>query len=248
MTAEAGDSTVIARNTLDGSIGSGGEKVLFDPGFRTSRFNTFADKINAMTGYRELYAVEHSLMSLPAINGNMSETFDSYELTGNGEDQPALVYAEAVRNNNSWLNGHVYPLVYELYGSDPSLTLDRDVGVMGLMPLKGMWIFNDAGDDYRLEETQKTSGIAQSRAGGVTFRYNVAYHVYRDYAELRDKAAAKYVGTNAPVSEAARRLLNGTLRDIDPGQYAFRLNYRLPGMENPVSGREYGFNYLTGTL
>jgi hypothetical protein len=241
--AHEGDSLVVAQNRLRGVISAGGEKVLHELDFRTSSFNTFMAKMNSMSGYRELYAVEKSLMSLLAIEGNMNETFDDFELKGRGEEMQPLVYAEALPGND-WLNSHAYGLVYELYGSDPGLTLARDVNVLGLMPLKGMWIFNNSNELYRLDENRKADGAAQARNGYITCRYNIAYYIYQDYVELRDKAAAKYLGKDIPVSQAASRLLSGTLDDMHEGRYAFKINYRLPGAEQPSSEKEYGINYL----
>ncbi len=231
-----GDSTKVASNKLQGTIAAKGEKSLHSFAFRSSLYSTFNEKLNNFKGWRAGYTVDQTLMSLLDIEASMSETFDRFELSG-GTDFAPLVYAEA-EMGNPWLSNHVNPIVYELYNSDPGITLDRDLDKLGLFPLKAMPIINFGEDGYTLQ----TGHYAAAKSGDIAIRYFIPHYVYTDFSELRNKAATLYLGKSS-IPAYAQRLLAGSIDDIYRGQYPFRINYRLPGLNTITTSKEFKIVY-----
>ncbi len=231
------DSLSITQNTLTGTVSTGNETDLHAYSFRTSLYSTFGEKLGNVTNWGDRYAVDETLMSLLGVEASMHETFDLYELSGRGSDFAPLVYAEA-KLGNQWLDQHVNPQVYELYGSTAGLALDRNTERLGLFPLKAMSIFNFNDNGYLLQGQQ-----ASAKNGNIAIRYWVPHYVYTDFCELRNKATAMFLGKPGTIPAQAQRLLTGYINDIHHGPYKFTLNYRLPGINKITTSKEYTINY-----
>jgi hypothetical protein len=229
------DSISISKTQLSGAISAETETVLYSNSFRTSMFSTFSDKLNSITIWNTQYAIDVTLMSLIGIQTTLSETFDKYETEGFGSGGESLVTVEALRGT-PWLDTHVYPQVYEMYGSD-GITLNRNTDILGVLPLRAMIILNGGEKDYLLNNLQNTS-----KTGDVFIRYYVPHYVYSDFSELRNKAAAMYMG-NPGMPVQAQRLLSGSINDLTRGDYPFKINYRIPGKNTITTSREFNITY-----
>jgi hypothetical protein len=234
-TKNINDSLSITKNELNGSLSTEDETVLHTCAFRTSIYSTFAEKLNSITAWNVQSAVDITLMSLPYIKITSNETFDKYEIEGRYSDFEPLVFAEAERGT-SWIDYHVNPQVYELYGRG-GITLNRNTDLLGVLPLKAMVIFNSGEKGYLLDGTEPAS-----KKGDVFIGYHVPHYVYTDFSELRNKAAAMYLGKNV-IPDQAQRLLAGRINDITSGSYPFKINYRLPGLNIITTSKEFKINY-----
>jgi hypothetical protein len=236
--ANTADTTKVTTNQLSGTIASEGETELHSYAFRSSIYATFNEKLSNFTNWRTGYAIDKTLMSVLDIEAFMQETFDQFELHGRGTDFAPLVYAEA-EMGNPWLDTHVNPTVYELYNSVPGISLDRDINTLGLFPLKAMPIINFGEDRYTLQNNQ---GDAVAKSGEIAIRYFIPHYVYVDFCELRNKAATLYIGKTS-IPTYAQRLLAGTIDDIYHGDYPFKVNYRLPGLNTITTSKKFKIVY-----
>jgi hypothetical protein len=234
-TVNKADSLSLSKNQLAGTISAETETVLHTITFRSSMYSTFTDKLSNLTSWNVQYAIDVTLMSLLGIQTTMKETFDKYEIEGSGNGVLPLVSVEAQRGN-SWLDSHVFPQVYELYGN-AGLTLNRNTDLLGIVPLKAMSIFNAGEKGYLLN-----SQIAEPKSGDVYIRYWIPHWVYADFSELRNKAAAIYMGKSG-IPAQAERLLSGSIDDISRGNYPFTINYRLPGQNTNITSKEFNIKY-----
>ena len=175
-------------------------------------------------------------MSLPHIFTSWNETFDKYETDGLESSFGPLVFAEAQRGA-PWIDSHVYPQVYELYGT-AGITLDRNTNVLGIFPSKAMGIFNAGEKGYLLNALQ-----AEPKRGDVYIGYYVPHYVYNDFIELRNKAAALYMDKAGIMPPQAQRLIAGKINDISFGRYPFKINYRLPGLNIITTSKDFVINY-----
>jgi hypothetical protein len=100
-----------------------------------------------------------------------------------------------------------------------------------------MRIFNSGETGYLSE-----GATSSSKKGEVLIRYNIPHYVYIDFCELRNKAAALYLGKYG-MPEQAQRLLAGRIDDIPRGNYPFKINYRLPGLNIITTTKEFNINY-----
>jgi hypothetical protein len=235
-TTNAADSLSMAKNQLSGTINSETETILHSYSFRSSIYSTFGEKLNSMRNWSVQYAIDATLMSIPGIKTTLNETFDKYEIEGSGTDFNPLVFAEAERGPY-WIDSHVNPQVYELYGTNQGIALSRNTNLLGVFPLKAMVIYDSGERGYVLDGSQ-----SHTHAGDVFIRYNVPHYVYSDFSELRNKAAALYLGRSG-IPPQAQRLLAGSIDDISRGNYPFRINYRLPGINVITTFKEFNINY-----
>jgi hypothetical protein len=158
-------------------------------------------------------------MSLPYIRGILKETFDTYETEGLGSEVLPLIQIDA-QKDNLWISNLVFPMIYELYGSD--LKLERNPDLLGIFPSRAIFVENISAGSYLL--SGKQDGAKQ---GDFFFKYLVPRYVHNDYYELLNKAAAKYL--NKSPSPQAQRLLAGQLTDTSIGTYTTTIKYQLPG-------------------
>jgi hypothetical protein len=234
-TSNATDSLSMSKNQLIGTISAETETDLHSLSFRSSIYSTFIEKLNSMTNSQVEYAIDVTLMSLIGIKTSLNETFDKYETEGNGSGIEPMVSVEALRGT-PWIDAHVYPQVYELYGNT-GITLNRNTNDLGIIPLKAMIIFNSGEKGYLLN-----GQTGESKTGDVCIRYFVPHYVYADFSELRNKAASMYLGQTG-IPPQAQRLLEGSINDISRGNYPFRISYRLPGLNTITTSRDLNIIY-----
>ena len=235
-TTNASDSLSLTKNQLTGTITAETESILHSYSFRTSMYPTFNDKLSSLTNWNVQYKVDITRMSLLGIKTTSNETLDKFETEGLGTNFEPLVFAYAQRGN-FWIDSHVNPQVYELYGTSPGIMLERNTDVLGILPLRAMRIFNSDEKGYLSDGT-----TSSSKKGDVLFCYDIPHYVYVDFCELRNKAAALYLG-KAGMTEQAKRLLAGSIDDISRGKYPFNINYRLPGLNIITTSKEFNINY-----
>ncbi len=235
-TANAFDSLSIAKNQLTGSISSDTETALHSYSFRTSTYSTFTDKLNSMSNLNVQSGIDVTLMSIIGIKTTLNETFDKYEIEGRENYFNPLVTVEAQRGT-FWIDSHVNPQLYELYGTIPDIILNRNTNILGLLPLKAMSVYNTGEKGYLFTGSQTSP-----KQGDVLIRYDVGHYVYTDFCELRNKVAAKYLG-NANLPQQAYRLLAGYINDLSRGSYPFKINYSLPGLNITTTTKEMNINY-----
>lgn len=235
------DSLSVAMSEITGTVSSETETTLHSFDFRTSLYSTFNEKLKHIANWQDQSAVDKkaekkSYMRQLYIRASMKETFDKYETEGLGSEIGPLVSVEALRGN-SWIDSHVYPMIYDLYGTT-SLILDRNTNLLGLFPSRAMYISNINTGSYLLEEN-----ITEARQGDIYIKYFVPVHVSNDYYELLNKAVSMYLNYPQIPSPQAQRLIGGRLKDISRDNYPFKISYRLPGINTITSTENFVFRY-----
>ena len=237
LLSEAGssDSLSVANTNLSGTVSSETEVQLFSTRFRTSLYPRFLDKLNNLKNMSTITGADKSLKSIIGLTAYTNETFDKYETEGATNDIGPFVFAEAYRNV-PWIESHVYPLLYEKYGLD-GIMLTRNINILGLIPLKAMTIYNTEEKGYLLDNSQSISKI-----GDVFIVYKIAPYVNSDFYDLLNKAAAMYLGkTGIPVQ--VQRLFSGRVDNLWRGSYPFKIGYRLPGVNQVTSSKDFSIVY-----
>ncbi|MBD0255413.1 MAG: hypothetical protein ICV83_06810, partial [Cytophagales bacterium] len=234
------ENTAVTRNNrLEGSLAQNVEKDIYGSAFRTSKYATAAEKLERLRNGTNLLDVAKGNVAVIGKRSESNETLDVFEINGAGKHTAPLVQVVA-SPENAWYKNTIYPLLYELYGQDASVTVSewRDAAELGTPPLKGVKLYsNYSRDGYQLTENQVGSGVAPAQSGTVLFAYYLSYYAFFDYDELRNKAARKYLATGqAP--EGVRRLLSAQgYTDLLDGEYPVEVNYTLPGT-NQVTTRQ----------
>jgi hypothetical protein len=243
VSADEDNEMTFASNTLDGTITSSAEKDLYNSAFRTSQFGRFEEKMASMTNARDLFDIAIGNIAVIGKRGNLPETFDEIELRGKEGQTDPLVQVIA-SPENQWLKQHISPILYDQYPVDKDVSLSwRDPEVLGVKPLKGVKLTNDLGD-YSLTDANVTTGSAPGRSGSFVVGYYLSFYGFRDYNDLRNQAAAKYLGNWSAAPQAVKNLLSvAGFMDLLEGEYPVEISYVLPGTSQPVFKQQLSIKY-----
>ncbi|MDR1371004.1 MAG: Ig-like domain-containing protein [Dysgonamonadaceae bacterium] len=205
-------------------IKEGSLKVL-DYTFRVGGYNTFSDKVSAMTLTRGVIAVDSDVRLLFLRSGN-HELFDEIELSGNSySGGKPLIQAEALLDDPYYGND-IAPLTYNLLSINGMSIQNRNPDIVGAPPVRGFYVL----DNYFTGNTEASRSFP--------LVYQLVYYYNNDFNELRNKAA------NLLLSAPDNSLINLIQKQfpfIRDGNYKVRLKYILPG---EVQGSTKQINYI----
>lgn len=229
---EDGDYSVkknSAKNVTRGDV----TKSLLGYAFHSSRYNTFARKMENLRIERSLAdRVLSDVISLQTEVGKY-EPFDIPELTGTGYTNfEPLVQTSAILTDG-YYKEDIHPLLYANYPIHPEVQIsNRDTEVWGVVPAKAMSIMN---------------GYVASLHGGTlnSWQQNKLPYVYdlplaykHDFVDLQYQVVNRFLGT--PEQAKYHHLILGTYPFIRYGKYKVQYQYRLPdGQPGSVTIIEY---------
>jgi hypothetical protein len=164
------------------------------------------------------------------VNISGPELFDNFEIN-NSTGFSRLVNLEA-STANTWLSSYVLPLIYPGTYPYEGLTIQTripgDVNVLGAPPVRAISISQqpanvklDMNDPYTVTPLNGTGAAV----------YNLPLISYRDFIELRGKAAASG-NTKNPWFV---KLIESAYTGILSGNYDFKMKYTLPGTNRVTS-------------
>jgi hypothetical protein len=234
--SEDGDTTTVAQNTLKGNATSSVSKEVISYSFRTSKYSTFTEKMNATSDARDLFDVATNYIGVLGQRFETGETFDKFEIQGDNTFATKPLVSLTAGRNNSWLQNTIMPLLYNNYPIVPSMTITRDLSVMGgIPPVEAVWLYNNNYSPYTLEDGAITEGHAPTIPGLSRFMYYVSFAAYADFVELQEKASKYYLnkGTATP---AISKLITAPYPDLQGNlAYPVDIQYRLPGTNKITS-------------
>lgn len=233
--SDNGDTTSIANNTLKGDATSTVSKELITYAFRTSRFNTFIEKMSGATAPEDLYDIATGYISVIGQRWNLAESFDKFELEGDANFSAKPLIALKANTNNAWLQNQLLPLLYTGYPFTAGMTITRDLSTGGIPPLDAVRLTNADYSLYQLEDNQVTEGMAQTKTGRGRMIYYVSYIANQDYHELLNKATRIYLSPNTS-NPKINKLATTIYPDLQGNlYYPVDLQYRLPGTNQVTS-------------
>lgn len=245
--SNVGNSIVkVKNNTLSETLTKDVDISLYTSDFRTSKYNTFADKISNLGNFQSSFDITN--LNLTILGGkyeNAPETFDEFELKGKINSFSTLVSMEAIPNNN-WYTNSIYPLIYQDYNNNGNLSItNRDISSYGNPPLKAIRVLtNNTPNGYKLSVQEALAGAALTKTGKILFAYDLSWLCFQDFSDLRNQAVNKFLKmgiTNMP--SGATKLITGQYTDMIRGSYNILLKYILPGSNNPSSSKTISINY-----
>jgi hypothetical protein len=199
------------------------EKVLYSCYFRTSRYNTMAEKIrNVIIQFSNMDALNNSIVLLSGYTA-LNEVFDNYEFREDGNTGLIELVADV---NGNWLSGYQIPLIYTNYPMTPNTTIqNRVTSDLGLVPVKATgFSFRDF-KGRTLAEDEKITGIINISTGTVGyFHYNLSKYTYLDFYEMKTKLLNGSVRTPA-ITGFINAMYPGIMSRFD---YPVIATYRLP--------------------
>jgi hypothetical protein len=229
---ETGDT--LTTKQIEGALALRDVKTVYTAPFRTSKYNTFRDKIAG---------IKLSItMNIPSQAGDMAElrsylqgpeAIDRFELEGKDGFAP-LITTEALLEDNKWYNQLVYPLVYEGYPLLGYIKTTRDTSEFGLPAVRAAFL-------EQLRESPELTNAASAANVSLSgyMRYDLMRTMMEDYRSIQ-KQVANYI-TDRPerVTERLEKIVTKPFPFYRQGKYYVRLKYRIPGINKTTSSYDW---------
>jgi hypothetical protein len=224
-----GEATLTTKS-IEGSLTLLDAKTVYGLILRTSKYNTFREKMAAVSlasAMRE--QVSTAIFQLNA-RVNTAEWLDEYDVNG-GDNFSRLVQPEAILDNNNWYGNYIYPLVYEGYPLRGNMWVStRDPQVFGVPPVRS--IYFEQNTYYPVLTKENMAAVPAVGYGYI--RYDVMRPMVADYKDIQHQVAIYVVDHPERVTARFGKLLTELFPFYKYGKYGIRLKYVIPGV-NKVS-------------
>ncbi|HEY8402288.1 MAG TPA: hypothetical protein VIK89_13560, partial [Cytophagaceae bacterium] len=227
---EAG-SVALKTNKADGTRENLQEKEIFVSNFRSSKYNTFTQKMRTFSfsqgGTWPIANGVHELTT--SIKGE--ELFDKFEIQGQSGIKPLIGFKALL--GDTYYRNDIHSLIYDSYPINGNITIqERETQEMGVPPVKGIFL-GQSDKDRILEESDIQAGSASLPSGHATIVYIQALYYYKDYFELKQQCAEQAYYTTS--NDRMNKLIEGRFPSISSGKYDLEMNYVLPGINQVTS-------------
>ncbi|NSL85536.1 hypothetical protein ECE50_001750 [Chitinophaga sp. Mgbs1] len=246
--SDDGADISVRRNTLTGTVAASAEKEVLSQFFRTSMYNTFAEKLTSIGQLRSLFDIAIGYTGILGGESAPMEALDRFETAGNIEGTVKKLVAAEALPDNPWFSNEVYPLLYQHYPLESGLTLDRSGAnkELQLPPLNGITVDNkDAWEGQYLNDNEIRAGFAAKRTDRLLVQYKVSFYANADFFDLRQKIAAKYEtrlgnGQGYTLSPGVQQIFYAKgVPALRAGNYRVRLKYTLPGINKVTTSKDF---------
>ena len=255
-TSEAGadedfTSILLKQRALEKQAQNLNEEIMIALNFRTSKYNTLKDKIDAMSVLKEWKGFTQ-VSGTDDGNGNSdglfidafgidwagTEMFDKFDMHGyinpEGKQIKPLVVLEAdlgitgIKNGiGEWYDDMVYQEMSKSFPNN-SIKVDwRDTDRFGEIPTRAIEMRQSFPYKRKVLTQQETQSNSTSfNAKKARLSYDVPYILLRDYFEMRQDVTATYHSSTMP--ESAKRLLLWQYKRPHSGDYKMMVKYQKP--------------------
>lgn len=258
---EAGDTlftNILKEDRIAQSVQRGLKpKSFYASSLRTSLFNTFAQKFNALN--KTVTWFNPQFLD-PNVNSGVSidnfgvfvtgtELFDLFDQSGWINPQDSLVKplvrleADLSVTPNNWYNNVIFPYMYQHFPAPAqNVTLSwRDPQIHGDVPVRAVKV-EQAGEPHKLTQQHIESGSATIPLPTTTFAYKVPFHMIFDSFDYKNKVA-NFMAGNANVPQAWVNFMQGNFTYPPFGAYKIVAKYFPPGSATPTSEMPLNINY-----
>lgn len=174
----------VTTKSLEGSLSDESTTKLYELHFRTSKFNTFVDKMKRF-GNNDAYYSEDQGYKILIKYFNDAEIFDEFEMNNIKID---------VSLNNKWYNNNYRDLIYTNYPLKSDVTIThRDPKVAGIPPIYSAFILQPVTPPSLTEQDISSNTFHFEQGYPPRINYILSYYVIDDWFELRNKSY-KYRG------------------------------------------------------
>ncbi len=237
-----GDQTLdteITTKKAEGNIDQLQEKQVFGMNFRSSKYGSLNDKINAAdrsgTGRWPIRNGVHELIN----SFKSDEFFDNYELNG-GQSFDPLIVIQADLSNNEYYSQYMYPIIYDDYPIENTFTIKwRTPSELGVPPTKAIFIRQYPVKNLSLTESDIAIGRTITASNlSAAFVYNLSNYYERDLSNLQSDVA-NYYAESGTSNERIQLLLTSPFPRILGGSYEYKVLFILPGKNIVTSENLY---------
>jgi hypothetical protein len=222
----------VSTQKAEGTLATLEEKEIYSLHFRTSKYNTFKDKMavfdipgSGSRNYIEPFV--HNIMA----NLYETEYFDAYEMPM-GSGYTPLIKFEALLDKTPWYNKSFYKEMYEACNPSEIEAL-RNNGSdnfdgLGYPPAEGVWLFNSMGSRLLSDDEIETGMPMEMSPEGVLV-YSVPYWCSRDFLYQKTHIGNKIAHNQTLTNSESKLLSNDYPYMVTRGDYPVNVIYSLPG-------------------
>lgn len=234
----------ISNNTLVGSSSNGAfiSRLNFD--FKTSKHNTFQDKMRTLRVKQSITNIDKYRNTGEGVANvaYISLTMQDYEPFGINDVQgtsftgnTALVQYEALMDD-AYYKQDIYPLLYKEYPLDNDIYVNRDTDNLGIPPTRSI---QKSSTYINYSQSNPNSPMLRSV---FPFRWHLPIIYYYDYQDLQHKVTNRYLryGVVEPGYSNYSYLINGAFPFVKREDYRVKFSYILPSKS---SGNSSIINY-----
>lgn len=239
--ANEGTDMSIRTKVAEGTIEVLQEKQIFETQFRTSYYNTFKAKFEALNMQAKWKWSIAPMVEELKISYVDLEGFDKHEIWAQNPREKLILF-EAMVTSTNWYKEFAGPVIYYDYPFHPEITTNReDTSLYGVPPIKAIHIEQDwlnTAIDINIGRVSKEGRLI----------YHINLKAAQDFASMRNKAAAMYFANNGDVPDRLLRLYVEKFRPFQYGRYPAKATYRLPGTLKTGTNKTFYFEYQRNEL
>lgn len=222
------ENLTVTTQQAEGTVDMLEQKEIYALHFRTSSYNTFAEKMNAIPNYEGVvwqeYPYVYNLISNIYDASATTEIFDFAENNTLYSDQN-LIRIKPLYNNTDWYTEYVADLMYE---NDEALAAAK---MTGLKPPDNIDVIKYS---LRTKDNQLTEDIVESNSRPYVSKYGafhnrIAYFIDQDFIDVRNALANNLVNINNSSNNVAKLLREDHIPGLRNGKYEMQVYYTLPG-------------------
>ena len=232
----SGTELTVTTKQVEGNLELREVKSLYGSLFKTSKFNTFKEKVSAISlSATFMESVAMPVFQLGAyLRGN--EFFDKAEIAERFGDRQ--VQFEAVLDMNNWYENKVKPLVYDGYPLIGNMNIrHRNVQEFGLPPVKSLFI--EQPTYYPVLTEDNLSDAFNSPSVFNSIRYDLMSPMYLDYLDIQNQVANYVIDNPGAATERLHALLITPFPAYVSGNYKVRIKYVIPRINKTTSTHDW---------
>ncbi|HEY0655748.1 MAG TPA: hypothetical protein VGD65_21585 [Chryseosolibacter sp.] len=233
-------TAVLTTKDIEGQLARLEVKSIYSARFRTSKYNTFNEKLKNIQLGQGSYVWQWLFVGFMQAWINGDESFSPEELSGTTKFSK-LISMEADLQNTPWYTSLVEPTMYQGYPYLSILYVSRSSPyVFGIPPTR----------DITIEQVTASNQPFSSNAAAIPFNkhfvsYNIMRQVENDYYAMQGRAGNYLVDHPTVINSRLSHFLINAPPYIRYGNYALKLSYRPPGAPQPTSSFDWNlFNNI----
>lgn len=212
-----------------------GEMVILDYKMRTSKFNTFADKLSSLNTTESQRYISTGIHSLLLLTDSPYEQFDEIELVGNDySGLKPLVEVESTMEDD-YYRLDIAPVIYDLLPQTPFKITNRNLKY-GVPPSKAFPLF----DGYL--EYVLSNEYSATMSKMIPYVYELPYYYNSDQYELQSKVANSF--DKLSNFDQLKPILDAKSLFMRQGSYKTEFRYILPGGKKGTTKQLNYYNSL----
>jgi hypothetical protein len=212
------------------------EKSIFSGYLRSSKYNSFAEKIAG----QNLSYVQREVRLWPNVHYLIApvtadEPFDKSELYGTSfSGYKPLIRLEANLSDNNYYNLKAFPLIYEGYPLDGDILVKyRSPDKLGIPPVRAVSLIQTP-DDFELNQNDPTYHIIPT---GQCYSYDLSNYMNYDFKDIQQQVANRYLRIQT-IPNRMLKILGGEFPIMLKGDYKINLLYTLPNQSVPSTSKQ----------